>query len=751
MRHGMLRALIAALLCAALALPAGLCEAGDDPEWILPEILEKNGGHAVYTTNDRGVEFLWGRLSDETISSWEDAARVVGQLAPVLGADEWTRLEPEFELQDDNGYHYYAFRQWAGRIAVSYALVKLIVDPAGNCVGLNGYVVPTDSIDYEPAVTEEEARDIVLNAISVDPELAGHVRLTEETGLTIIDVEDPHQGSIVPAVCYIVYTTNLPDNVEFPYLAHYVTASGGYYSHMTPCTVPGDELALSASEADRFFHDYTPETLEVSLPLRDGTKRSVSLDIARDRDGRRCLVDMKRKIVVAQADAYDEDGYLQIEPVDDWQEEDLFMLDAMERCYDFYGAVGWEGADGDGTPILVMNDCLEDGEPVVNAAYVSKADGWQMFAISRQDAIPQCLDIIGHEYTHCVLDASMSDILYSNEQGAINEALADIMGNIMEMLLERTDDVNWMIGECSDETIRCMSTPRLFQQPAFVGGEYYVPSVTVPQVTLNDMGGVHVNSSLLNLTCVQLWQAGMSLEELQSLYTTLICMLIPTNGFLEISRMFPAALSMCDLGGWTDRAATIISEIGLDTDGRTLLRQEAGCGKLTFTLPEIENVSSGAWILEISSTPDDGEALLGEFRSQMEDDGWTLFPEDLTLYEEGEEGEDPGIVIAEAPEDAPREIHHGGRSYYSWPDRNTGTITLTALEGDYTALLLNATDTAVIILTWDGRQWTDDLFANGLISIRSGQLTSLNTVGIADAAQAIVQMDEEAENEDDAA
>ena len=57
----------------------------------------------------------------------------------------------------------------------------------------------------------------------------------------------------------------------------------------------------------------------------------------------------------------------------------------------------------------------------------------------------------------------------------------------------------------------------------------------------------------------------------------------------------------------------------------------------------------------------------------------------------------------------------------------------------------------MIVLTWDGRQWTDDLFANGLISIRSGQLTSLNTVGIADAAQAIVQMDEEAENEDDAA
>lgn len=739
MRYGRSRyrlRILAALLAAVLSLLPALAEEADDEEgnWLLPEILEASGGTAVYTTNDRGVEFIWGTLSDETVSSFDEADGVIGRLLPMLGSDSWTQLEPDYELEDDNGYHYYVYRQWADSVAVSYGIVKLIVDPSGRPVGLNGYVVPADSIDYEPTVDEEEARNIVLEVISADPLYAGQIQLTGDTGLTVIDIDDPNQGSTVPALCYIVYTTNLPDNLEFPYLAHYVTASGGWYSHVTPCTLPNDELAMAASDASVFFDDYEPDTLEACLQLRDGSRRNVTLDIAVDPEGKRCLVDTARRIVIARADAYDEDGNLQILPVTEWEEADLFMLDAVKECYDYYAAVGWTGADGLGTPILVLNDCLDQGEPVSNAAYVSEVDGWQLFSIGRADGIPQCQDIIGHEYTHCVTAASMSDIIYMNEQGAINEGLSDVMGNIMEMLLGRTDDVNWMIGESSGELIRCMSSPELFEQPSFVGGEYYVPGVTVPQASLNDMGGVHVNSSLVNLTAVRLWQAGMSLEELRILYTTLICMMIPSNGFLEFARMLPIAMSMCDLSAWTGRAAAIVSEIGLDTDGRTLLRLEPGCGKLTFTLPEIPGIATGAWILQISSTPDDGAGLLGQFRSQMEDSDWTLFPEAETEAEDGEAEFDFDVFVQEETVT----VHPGGKSYYTWPDRNTGTITLTALEGDYMAMLLNTTDTDILVLTWDGRQWTNDLYANQAVAIRSGQLTSLNTVGIADSAAAIM-------------
>ena len=74
----------------------------------------------------------------------------------------------------------------------------------------------------------------------------------------------------------------------------------------------------------------------------------------------------------------------------------------------------------------------------------------------------------------------MQGTKYENETGAINEADCDNMGNIMEMRANATTDGSWKLAENSGETLRSMSNPNLYKQPAYVGDEYYGANVITP-------------------------------------------------------------------------------------------------------------------------------------------------------------------------------------------------------------------------------------------------------------------------------
>jgi len=56
---------------------------------------------------------------------------------------------------------------------------------------------------------------------------------------------------------------------------------------------------------------------------------------------------------------------------------------------------------------------------------------------------PGDLDVVGHELSHGVTDAT-SNLIYQNESGALNEAFSDIMGTSIEYYYGTG---NWTIGE----------------------------------------------------------------------------------------------------------------------------------------------------------------------------------------------------------------------------------------------------------------------------------------------------------------
>jgi Zn-dependent metalloprotease len=131
------------------------------------------------------------------------------------------------------------------------------------------------------------------------------------------------------------------------------------------------------------------------------------------------------------------------------------------------------------------------------------------------------LDVVGHEITHGVIRYE-ADLLFLHEPGAVNEALADIFGTLIEFRAKGGAG-NWTIGESlpgrsAALPLRDMASPHLtgaggaslfrrdrsydartnFGQPDY-WTEYVRPTDPICRdLPLQDNGCVHFNSGILN-------------------------------------------------------------------------------------------------------------------------------------------------------------------------------------------------------------------------------------------------------------
>ena len=103
------------------------------------------------------------------------------------------------------------------------------------------------------------------------------------------------------------------------------------------------------------------------------------------------------------------------------------------------------------------------------------------------------LDVIAHELTHGVTQNS-SVLTYKGENGALNEAVSDIFGCIVEHAFEPDPTNNWIIA---DRIALGAKGRRDFAHPGLGGPKQ--PAHMMEYVhTQQDNGGVHVNSGIAN-------------------------------------------------------------------------------------------------------------------------------------------------------------------------------------------------------------------------------------------------------------
>ena len=537
--------------------------------------------------------FVSSDVTDAAVTNQEEAQTVIDGLIERMGGDSTTDLDLVSVIPTESGNSYYIFQQEADGIMVHGASAKLIVDKDGKVVGLVSAILPDVKLPSlnDTAVTKEQAEAKAVEELASSGMSDAKVA-SDYTVMTIVPLPDEDQRYCLAWVVYVPSPSN--DGDDQGWIASYVAADGTYL-YSVPVSEPNGVDAVRGKSIDFDFgaYDQQEKTFDVTV---GGNPKQVTVPVLVDKESGKvaCLGDAKRKILcvdhteVVENDRlvapFEEDG-------ESFNANDIGAYDNFIRIYDYYASMGWEGPDGLGTPSLLMMNFKRDGEPAANCAYLGFNGGWETFAFGRAKEYGAATDIIAHEFTHCVTSTTMTTNLYANEPGAINEGMSDIMGNLIEMALDG-DAGAWIIGEnVTEGGDRSMSNPPTHYQPEYRWGAYYTldaPTATV----LNDRGGVHGNSSLLNIISYKLDKAGMSKEDQLYYWMNVALAMVPTSDYVQMAELLPWVLEQSGYSQYKDALNQAIDEAGY-----TKLEQPAelpaGVGAVEFTYPGAEAAEQG--------------------------------------------------------------------------------------------------------------------------------------------------------------
>jgi Zn-dependent metalloprotease len=115
------------------------------------------------------------------------------------------------------------------------------------------------------------------------------------------------------------------------------------------------------------------------------------------------------------------------------------------------------------------------------------------------------VDIIGHELAHGVTEDE-AGLYYFHQPGALNEHLSDVFGSLVKQKLrnQTVDQADWLIGAgllapgVNGEALRSMKAPGTAYNDPVLGKDPQPGHMKDFVYTLQDNGGVHINSGIPN-------------------------------------------------------------------------------------------------------------------------------------------------------------------------------------------------------------------------------------------------------------
>lgn len=720
---------------------------------ISEEMLLAEDDNALVLKEDDRVYQIGPSSLFEPVADVLDAYRLAYRLVGTLGGTEYTSLVLKSKLAVDEKT-IYSFQQVYDAQEVLGGTLKIALDGDNEVTAVFACIDPDASLEQK-MVTRQEAEEIAASHCEEMGEAAEV--LAEYTDRVFrspcsmakamnMDVDlDPIPDQLV----WIVYTPNeagqtkaeqteaeqaeaeqteAEQTEDYPFLAHYIVVDGTYLCSL-PVREPGDEEARCGYRKQDVFTGLEADTYTGEVTDVNGEVRTVTIPVMHsEADGCWYLGDVDRRIAFADyyEAAYGEDHdivLVESENNTDWDKEDVYIFYNYLRAYDFYAAMGWIGPDGEGTDEVIFKGmCYSNGMVYDNACSLGKLECWECFSYAPYNeqggptGLGWALDIMAHEYTHTFTGTVMNQNLYENDLGAINEAMSDILGNLVEYICQDTNDETWMIGENSGDPLRRMAEPKDFGQPMSVWGLFYVPTTDSPN-TVNDRGGVHYNSSLLNLIGARLCtEYEMSYKDAVSFWIMTAMGLTPRTDYRRMGALLTWALEETGADeAYGQALAQLMEETRIDhTDLPDTLPE--GEKMIRLVLPDTKAFESKEWCLYITQMDVKTKAELTkevleiatklsgdpEYRESFRESARHLLenlqlkvselnsPELVINDGEDSEKEDPlGDLFSNLLNQASSELIKSETALFSWEEQDTGVIPAVIEEKPTVYILMN--------------------------------------------------------------
>nr|WP_246322157.1 M4 family metallopeptidase [Nocardioides panzhihuensis] len=271
--------------------------------------------------------------------------------------------------------------------------------------------------------------------------------------------------------------------------------------------------------------------------------------------------------------------------------------DMIGATSDFYASLGLDLTDEIGWPDGVTGKAVtattrycEPTEP----GYTPPCPMDNAFWNGQQIYLGQGLvvdDIVGHELTHGVIENS-SNLFYWYESGAINESMADIMGEIVDHRYATPGDspTDWRVGEDSSfGAIRNLANPTTHDQPDRMTSSLWDADDLTYYA---DGGGVHTNSGVGNKTAYLISQGGTfngrtvtgidggdpTLQKTATLYLYAIQHLVSGSQYVDLRRTLANGCSALVAAGTAGFTLDDCAQVNLATDATELAKSPTKAG-----------------------------------------------------------------------------------------------------------------------------------------------------------------------------
>ncbi len=491
-----------------------------DPQ-ALADLLARDG-LVVSMRADGTVGVVDGTFTDTVVTSAADAATVLNAMAPLLGAPSSVASADAIVTQhvegiDGVGESFYRLSATVDGMSVLGSDVVLVTDADGRVTGLfNHYLDSVDTVDLTPAANIDQSSEAV--ALASAAYLGG---IGAQANL----------GTVDDFVSSATFTDNLVvyalDGASSPSLAWRVVIQ------------PSDENAVQLSVTDpsaaggaTYFLYANGAHAGAVIVQMSNLEAAAATTVARDSLGQNrtinidsstyffffnvsSLVDKVRDIHTYQT-SYGWFGLgAPVLPGNlvqkgwwwGWNSQAVSAHANTADVFDYYqNVLGLTSFNGDGAAVKVSinynpRQSVADLFSNYNNAFWDPYR--QQFVFGNGGNLEAAVDVVGHEYTHAVVSYILGaggSVLDYGESGALNEAMADIMGSLIE---GKSGPDRWLIGEDSKfpgGAIRNLADPSSITTAYGPYADNYADRYT----GTGDDAGEHINSTIFSFAAYKM-------------------------------------------------------------------------------------------------------------------------------------------------------------------------------------------------------------------------------------------------------
>ena len=435
--------------------------------------------------------------NEEYVNSEEEALEYIERNADRLGIDDVNDVEfTDTKSSKDNTY--YNFEQYYGEIPVYGSKITVMTsnsdkdgtDQSGKVLLTMGdYTKVDDNTPTEPTVSASKIKKKLKEELEKNHDFE--------------NVKDIKTDELTKEHLVIYFDTEEKAYLAYEYDVKFV-AKNGTYSYTVISDATNGEVLKAYSNI---------VTGEATTAKVDG----ITINTYKENDGKYILYDESRNILIMDSDKRDcalsiveeseiKEGVRQfiprvylrnvpefVESKDNinWNADATKLMVQIKKNYDWYQAkFGIKGPNNKNSIIVgQINDGIDNGN---NASYSGVHGTYNTsLRFGYGESFKNLnMDIVAHEYGHAVQDGIL-DMAYLGETGAIMEAYADTMGEIIE------GDSSW----CSSVG-RNLANPKKSGNPKKYKGTYWEKDTENKKdsegKTTNDNGHVHKNSTVMS-------------------------------------------------------------------------------------------------------------------------------------------------------------------------------------------------------------------------------------------------------------